>query len=98
MVKTEPQIEPTNKVIKANDSAKNFAKAQAGTYKVTATKLNIRHGAGTTKKVMVVIPKGTVVKCYGYYTHVNGTNWLYVQFTYNNVQYTGFASTKYLIK
>lgn len=83
---------------KAADSARNFLKPLAGTYKVTASALNVRHGAGITKKVMVTIPKGTAVKCYGYYTAVLGVNWLYVQFTYNGVKYTGFASSKYLKK
>ena len=85
------------KVIQANDSAKNFKSSLAGKYKTT-TKLNIRHGASTTKKIMVTVPKDTPVRCYGYYTHTSGTNWLYVQFTYNNTQYTGFASARYLVK
>lgn len=80
------------------DSAKSFKNSFAGTYKVAASKLNIRFGAGTLKNVIVVIPKDTEVRCYGYYTKTLGTNWLYVQFTYNNVEYTGFASSKYLVK
>lgn len=80
------------------DSAKNFMSSLAGTYKVTASKLNVRHGAGTLKKIIVAIPKGTEVKCYGYYTRILGTNWLYVQFTYKGIKYTGFASAKHLIK
>ena len=83
---------------KATDSAKSFLKSLAGTYKVTASSLNVRNGAGVTKKKMVSIPKGTAVKCFGYYTSVLGTKWLYIQFTYNNVQYTGFASSNYLKK
>lgn len=82
----------------ATDSARNFLKPLAGTYKVTSSALNVRNGAGITKKIMVAIPKGTAVKCYGYYTAVLGTNWLYVQFTYKGVTYTGFASSKYLKK
>jgi uncharacterized protein YgiM (DUF1202 family) len=83
---------------KATDAAKNYLKSLAGTYKVTASWLNVRNGAGVTKKTMVTIPKGTKVTCYGYYTVASGTNWLYVQFTYNGVTYTGFASSKYLAK
>lgn len=83
---------------KATDSAKSFLKSLAGTYKVTASSLNIRNGAGIAKKVMVSIPKGTAVKCYGYYTSLLGVKWLYVQFTYKGVTYTGFASSKYLAK
>lgn len=80
------------------DSAKSFSKALSGVYKVTATKLNIRCGAGTLKKVIITIPKGTEITCYGYYTKVLNTTWLYVQFTYNGKKYTGFASIKYLVK
>lgn len=84
--------------MKATDRARNYLKTFAGTYKVTASWLNVRHGAGATKPKMIAIPKGTAVKCFGYYTTVLGTNWLYIQFTYNGVQYTGFASSKYLNK
>ena len=93
---TEPGAAVTSK--KATEAARNFLKPLAGTYKVTASKLNVRNGAGITKKIMVAIPKGTAVKCYGYYTAVLGTKWLYVQFTYKGVKYTGFASSKYLKK
>lgn len=83
---------------KATDGARFFLKSLAGTYKVTASSLNVRNGAGITKKKMVAIPKGTKVKCYGYYTSILGKKWLYIQFTYKNVQYTGFASSTYLKK
>ena len=86
------------KTVKATDSARNFLRTLAGTYKVTASALNVRHGAGVTKKKMVAIPRGTKVKCYGYYTTVLGTMWYYIQFTYQGVTYTGFASSKYLAK
>lgn len=90
--------ETSSKTIKATNSPKNFSKALAGKYKVTASMLNVRHGAGTSKKIMTVIKKGTEVRCWGYYTHTSGANWLYVQFVANGVQYNGFASAKYLIK
>ena len=60
--------------------------------------LNVRNAAGTTNKVLVSIPRGTRVKNYGYYSVVNGVKWLYVQFTYKNVTYTGFCSSAYLKK
>lgn len=84
--------------VKAKEAAKSFLKSYDNTYKVTASKLNVRHGAGTTKKIMTAIPLGTKVRCYGFYTKILGTDWLYVQFTNNGVQYTGFASSKYLTK
>lgn len=84
---------PTKKT--AYESAKSFSKQLAGTYKTTAD-LNIRAGAGTDKPAMVVIPKGTAVQNYGYYTNAKGIKWLYVQFTYGNVTYTGFGCGTYL--
>ena len=83
---------------KATVTAQSFLKSVAGTYKVTASALNVRNGAGINKKVLVKIPKDTVVQCYGYYTSYMGVKWLLIQFTYKGVLYTGFASSKYLIK
>lgn len=85
--------------VKATESARSFLRTLAGTYKVTAKNgLNVRYGAGVTNKKMVAIPKGTEVKCYGYYTAKLGVKWLYIQFTYNGIKYTGFASSEYLYK
>jgi hypothetical protein len=93
---TEGQQKPTVH-IKAKDSAKAFDLWLAGNYTTTGN-LWLRHGAGTLKKKIVVIPKGTKVKCYGYFTKSGSTNWLYIQFTLKGVKYTGFASGKYLKK
>lgn len=101
VVKEEPKTEPKEDAkneVRCKDAAKNFLRPLAGTYKVTASWLNVRHGAGTAKKIMVTIPKGTEVKCYGYYTQWLNQNWLCIQFTYKGVKYTGFASAKYLQK
>lgn len=68
------------------------------TAQATATSLNVRDAAGVGNKVLVAIPKGTVVQNYGYYTVVDGVKWLYVQFTYKRVTYTGFCSSAYLKK
>ena len=84
--------------VKAKGYAKSFNKSVSGTYTVTASSLNVRDGAGTDNKVLVAIPKGTKVRCYGYYTTINGVKWLYVQFTYKRVTYTGFCSSSYLKK
>lgn len=80
------------------DSAKSFSESVSGRYKVTATQLNIRCGGGTAKSVIAVLSKDTEVRCYGYYTEVLGTKWLYVQFIAQDKQYTGFASAKYLTR
>ena len=84
---------------KATDAAKSFDKGLAGTYAVTAgSGLHIRNGAGTGKASMAVLPSGTKVRNYGYYTLSGGVKWLYVQVTYNGVTYTGFCSAQYLKK
>lgn len=92
------ETEEKTKDVKATEAAKCFSRSVAGTYKVTASALNVRNGAGTSKKKLVSIPKGKKVKCYGYYTNSLGTKWLYIQFTHGGVSYTGYASSKYLDK
>ena len=83
---------------KVVDGAKHFSKASAGTYKVTANKLNVRCGAGTDKDIITTLSKDTELKCYGYYSKVLNTSWLYVQFIYGNKTQTGFVSSKYITK
>ena len=80
------------------ENASSFTKELAGSYKVLASALNVRAGAGTQKNIIVTVPKGTLVKCYGYYTKILDTKWLYVQFTYKSTKYTGFVSAKYVAK
>ena len=55
---------------------------------ITTAKLNLRRGAGKDKPVIIAIPKGDKVTCYGYYTD----DWYYVKC--NN--YTGFCLKDYL--
>lgn len=97
-----PVAKPVEKVsstknVKASDPAMSRQDDLAGTYRTEAN-LNMRHGAGTSKKVMVVIPKNTKVKNYGFYTVHSGTKWLYVQVTIGGTVYSGFCSSKYLNK
>lgn len=87
----------TVKEKKATDAAKSSSAALAGSY-VATSNINMRNGAGTQKSLMVVLPKGTTVRNYGYYTIVGGVKWLYVQVTYNNIKYTGFCCGTYLTK
>ena len=88
----------TKKEVKANDKPNSEDKKLAGTY-VTTSDLHMRDGAGTNKKSLVILPKGTKVKNYGYYTKAkSGTKWLWVQVTLKGVVYTGFCSDKYLKK
>lgn len=88
-----PSPQPSN-----TDPAQSFDEAIAGTYKVTASVLNVRSGAGTNKPILTSIPKHTKVQCYGYYTTVDGAKWLYVQFVQNGKKYTGFCCGWYLSK
>lgn len=65
----------------------------AGTYKTTAN-LNLRAGAGTKKPVLLTIPKGAGIICYGYYTSATGAIWYFVQYG----KYTGYVSQKYCVR
>lgn len=80
------------------DKAKSFSSIYNSIFVVNTANLNVRAGAGIHKNIFVTIPKGTRVKCYGYYTKILDTVWLYVQFTYKGTKYTGFVSKKYLAK
>ena len=83
---------------KATEPAYAFDKTLAGTYTVTVgCGLHIRNGAGTGNASLAVLPKGTKVQNYGYYTEVGGVKWLYVTCTNSGVKYTGFCSAEYLI-
>ena len=96
---TQPPITATvSKEMKATEAAHYFDKGLAGPYKCTASDLNIRNGAGTSKKILTTIKNGDTVQCYGYYNIVDGSKWLYIQFNQGNVQYTAFASAQYLSK
>lgn len=76
------------------EPAKDYNKKIAGTYKVTASSLNIRAGAGTNKESLGEIQNGKTVTNYGYYTTVAGTKWYLV--VYKGI--TGYCSSKYLKK
>lgn len=83
----------------ATEPAKSLSKSLVGTYQVTATSgLYMRNGAGKNYSKMVILPYGTKVKNYGYYTTVSGVKWLYIQVTYNGITYTGHSSGEYLKK
>lgn len=93
-------VEKTNtssnkKEVSCSGYATSFSASLAGTYKTTAA-LNCRDAAGTGYKSLVVIPKGTKVKNYGYYSVAGGVKWLCIQFALNGTTYTGFSSIEYL--
>lgn len=87
----------TTKEVTSTCYAQHKDASLAGTY-VTTADLYCRNDAGTNKKALCVIPKGTEVKNYGYYNTSGGVKWLYIQFTLNGVKYTGFSSKTYLKK
>ena len=88
---------PSQKEIKASQSAKSYDANLAGTYYVNSrTGLNVRDGAGTNYRVLVAIPLSKKVECYGYYTDAQGIRWLYIAFEHNGVKYIGFASSEWL--
>ena len=95
--KTVKATTTTTKKVTATGTADYFNKALSGTYTTTAN-LHMRDDAGVTKKSLVVIPKGTKVKNYGYYSTSTGVKWMYVQVTLGGIQYTGFCSAGYLKK
>lgn len=68
-------------------SAKSFDNAISGTYKTTA-KLNFRESPNG--KIITVLPEGTSVRCYGYYTD----GWYSVTCNGKN----GFVAKQYLTK
>ena len=94
---TTPEESATKSVIASDYAQKGPDSSVAGTYKTTAD-LYMRHGAGKNKKAMVVIPNGTPVSCYGYYSISGGVKWLYIQVVLDGVKYTGFSSGAYLKK
>ena len=90
---TAPVTKPAT--VKVDPAQKKDNKL-AGKYKVTVSALHIRTGAGTNKTSIGILPKGTVVTNYGFYSVAsNNAAWLYVQ-TSNGV--VGFCSARYLTK
>ena len=95
-VKEEPKVEVVTPV--KLDPARCFNNGVAGMYKVTASTLNVRSGAGTSKPILTSIANGTKVQNFGFYTVIDGVKWLFIQFVQNGKTITGFASSEYLKK
>lgn len=91
------QKQTQNATVTASSKAKRFNEDEAGTFTVTASSgLYLRDGAGTNKKALCLMPNGTSVRCYGYYTDVSGVRWKYVATTIAGKKYEGFCSSRYL--
>lgn len=81
--------------VTASKNKTEAAKSKSSVYNreyTTTANLNLRMGAGTNKDIVLTIPKGNKVRCYGYYTKNDNTTWLYVAYG----KYTGFVSKAYL--
>lgn len=76
------------------DPAKVYDRTVAGSYTVTASSLNMRRGAGTTKGIIKELPKGEKFRCYGYYTKVGTTVWL---LGVDSTGTAGYCSKRYLM-
>lgn len=91
----KPAITP-QKTSSKIDAAQKKDTTLAGVYKVTASTLHIRTGAGTNKTSLGTLKNGTTVNNYGFYSVApNNVKWLYVK-TDDGV--VGFCSSRYLKK
>lgn len=97
ILNTPARASSSTKKIETSCYAKSKDPTLVGDYTATAD-LYCRNDAGKNKKALCLIPKGTKVSNYGYYTNFNGVKWLLIQFTLNGIQYTGFSSSVYLKK
>ena len=86
----------SDKASDKTEAAKHYDRKEAGTYYVCTKSdpLMMRAGAGTNRKIIVRVPKGGKVQCYGYYNlDKDGvTKWLYC--VYNNRR--GYLCRTYL--
>ena len=77
----------------------NYDKAKAGAYKVTSDAFKMRDGAGTDKKVLCSLAKGTLFTTDGdYLTDKEGRVWLYGTAKSGKVSYRGFCCAKSYLK
>lgn len=74
-----------------------YSKDKEGAYRTTGN-VYIREGAGTSRKALGVLQKGTDVNCFGCFTRVSGTEWLLVSVSLNGKPAEGWVSGKYLKK
>lgn len=90
---SQDQIVKKEVIATAKATAKDLALTKV--YKTTAD-LYLRDNAGKNNKALCIIPKGTEVQCWGYYSLSNGIKWLYVEVILDGVRYVGFSSSSYL--
>ena len=94
--KTSDKTSASDKACDKTEAAKHYDRKEAGTYYVCTKSdpLMMRAGAGTNRKIIVRVPKGGKVQCYGYYNldEDGVTKWLYC--VYNNRR--GYLCRTYL--
>ena len=93
---TESAVKPTtnNTGKLVVEPAKMLHKAYSKAWTVNAkTGLNMRTGAGTNKDIIKILPNGSKVHCYGYYTSNSEAVWLYVV---DETGAKGYVSKAYL--
>ena len=94
--KTSDKTSASDKTCDKTEAAKHYERAETGTYYVCTKSdpLMMRAGAGTNRKIIVRVPKGGKVQCYGYYNlDKDGvTKWLYC--VYSN--HRGYLCRTYL--
>ena len=56
----------------------------------TQKNVNLMLGAGASKGIVLTIPKGKTVMCYGYYTKAGSSVWLFIQYG----KYSGYIQKK----
>ncbi len=78
--KPKAEVKPKTEAKTGTEPAGKKNANYSGAYKVTASALNMRAGAGKEHRILSVLPNGSTVQCYGYYdTDPSGGVWLYVQ-------------------
>lgn len=93
----QDQSQPVNKRVDATCYAQRKDIGLSGSWKTTAN-LYLRNDAGTNKKALVLIPKGTKVQNYGFYSNANGAKWLLIEVVIDGVKYSGFSHSGYLTR
>lgn len=89
--------QPTYKTITSTCYAQDKDSEVSGQY-ITTANLYLRNDAGTNKKALCLIPQGTPVRCWGFYSEANNVKWLYIEVILDGVRYIGFSSGAYLKK
>ena len=95
VLETNRQTATKSGKVTARYPAYGYDSKLSGMYTVRVnTFLSLRDGGSTTNEELCKLYNGDIVICYGYYTK----DFLYIQFTRDNVIYTGFAHKDYLYR